>query len=1593
MIAAPTTPVTFPQLLRASAGLALAIALSFSPRGVVAQDVVLSEFVASNGGGFWDEDGDNSDWIELHNSGSTAVDLDGWSLTDDGGDPAKWPLPSLVLSPDAYLVVFASGKDRRTVGNTWDTVVRANDLWRYRMGDTPPTSWQQPSYDDIAWQSGAGPLGYGENGIQTTVPNGTQGLYIRRTFTVEDPSQVLRALLHISFDDGFVAYLNGTEIARSNCCTSPTAGEPGPLEVFNLDDVASLLQPGDNLLAIELRNANQTSSDLLIIPYLTLEFATAPSALRGVVNEVRPIPESHLHTNFSLAQEGEYLALVAPGGTPVAELDPYPPQYATASYGLSGGAYGYFNTPTPGAANSGNVQDVLEPPTLSMEHGFFEEPFKLVMIPETPGSSIRYTLDGSQPTATNGLEYVEPLLIDRTTVVRAIATAPNAINSASVTQTYLFPEDIIRQSSNGAPPPGWPARWGSNATDYGMDPQVVNSREDEVIASLLSLPSFSIVTDLEHLFDEETGIYSNALGYGREWERPTSAELIFPDGTRGFQVNAGLRIRGGYSRNDPNPKHAFRLYFRNDYGPGKLVYPLFGTEGVDEFDTIDLRTSQNYSWAYNGDGRNTMVREVWSRDTQREMGEPYTRSRYYHLYVNGQYWGVFQTQERAEASYAESYFGGDKEEYDVIKSAGLADGYQIEATDGDFAAWRSLWEGTNALARMTSESERTEAYMRLQGLNPDGTRNPAYEVLLDVDNLINYMLVIFYTGNFDSPISGFIGNERTNNFFSMRRRGGESGFVHFAHDNEHTLLPEDNRYTNRTGPYPAGTQFEFSNPQWLHQQLMASAEYRLRFADLAHRHLFNGGVLTTPRVLSRFETRAAQVGPAMLAESARWGDSKRGSPLGPTDWQNEINRLRNNIFPPRNAQIVSQLRTTTRYIDGMPSRGTTSAPLYPSIVAPTFSANGGEVAANYALEMTVPTGQIFYTTDGSDPRLIGGAVAPTADEYTGSITLQNPVTVSARTRTATGWSPLMQAHFRPGSVEASENRLVIAEINYHPANTTPEEEANGYVDREDFEFVELLNNTSQPLDLSGVRFVDGLEFAFGELVVDPGARVLLASNPAALEFRYGSGVPVVGTYSGRLSNAGEQLTIAGPDGGVLASVDFGDDRPWPTRADRAGSSLELISPDAPVDDASNWRASFDYLGSPGSAGSAAPPGIVINEVLTNSVNPVVDAIELHNPTAADVDISGWYLSDSFDFRKYRIPDGTRVPAGGYVTFDEADFNPPDDSTAFALNGDRGESIWLLEAQGGEIRRFVDEAHIPATREGEALGRWPNGSGEFFSMTAASFGAANPGPRIGPVVIREIMYEPIGNNENLEYIEVFNAGSTAEDLTNWTIDDAVSFTFPAGVTLGPDESVVVVGFDPANQGKSRALRQAYWYLGGSRLAGPWTGRLDNAGEPIVLYRAIPASDPQNPMPQVLEDRVTYSSAAPWPTDAAGEGAALRRVDPFAFSNDAANWSAERRAVKSEQGDEMPARTFALAPPYPNPARETATIVLSIPTAQRVQVQVYDVLGRRVAQLHDGMLEGGREHRLEFRTGRLSSGLYLIRAAGAGVEDTASITVVR
>lgn len=667
-----------------------------------------------------------------------------------------------------------------------------------------------------------------------------------------------------------------------------------------------------------------------------------------------------LHTTYNLSALGEEIGVFAPDGVTLLDSIVYGPQTTNISVGRfpdGAGSFQVMTTPTPLEANVPGLSDFVAPVVVSPSRGFYTSSQLVVLSTETPEARVVYTLDGSTPTEDDAV-YTEPLMINGTTTLRVRAFRDGFLPTPTETHSYIFLSDVVVQSPNQEPPgPGWPPfnndPIAGQTMDYGMDPNVVNDPRyrDRMVEALTQVPTMSIVTDLENLFDAQTGIYVNAGLKGEEFERPASLELIYPDGREGFQIDAGTRMRGSSSLQNSNPKHAWRFFFRNEYSRPQLEYPLFEEEGVAAFRKVDLRNEQNFSWARGNLVGVTMMRELIWRDVQGAMGHPYTRSRQYHLYVNGHYWGLVMTQERADAWFAASYLGGEREDYDVIKANAEAV-HVTGPTDGTIDAWQRFWELTNA--GYCDDA----AYLRVQGLNPDGTRNPEFEVHLDETNLIDYMLITFYSGSVDGPLGKWSDNTLVNNYYAIRNRNGERGWVHMVHDFETTAM---DLFENRLGPYPAGERLQDFSAQWIHQKLMEHPEYRMQFADRAQRHLFNGGVLTQEWLTERFLQRAAEIDAAVIGESARWGDSKQEPPATLDDnWQPALDYFLNTFFPIRGSIVLGQMR---------------SAGLFPTTPAPRFTVagnpqHGGEIAADgrVGFDGISSGGTVFYTMDGSDPR-------------------------------------------------------------------------------------------------------------------------------------------------------------------------------------------------------------------------------------------------------------------------------------------------------------------------------------------------------------------------------------------------------------------------------------------------------------------------------------------------------------------------------------------------------------------------------------------------------------------------------------------------
>ena len=520
---------------------------------------------------------------------------------------------------------------------------------------------------------------------------------------------------------------------------------------------------------------------------------------------------------------------------------------------------------------------------------------------------------------------------------------------------------------------------------------------------------------------------------------------------------------------------------------------------------------------------------------------------------------------------------------------------------------------------------------------------------------------------------------------------------------------------------------------------------------------------------------------------------------------------------------------------------------------------------------------------------------------------------------------LVAATAVPAAPTPCQVSLRVSKLMYNPPGPTGAENAAiPYLLDTDFEFIELVNTGTNALDLGGARFVQGVDFTFASnTLLAAGARLVIVANPDAFALRYGTHATVAGAYSGFLDNGGETLQLLDPRGEEILEFTYKDG--WAPITDGLGFALVVDDESADWtswDEKSAWRTSGLLNGSPGEPdpGPPAVPAVVIGEVLAHTDPPLLDAIELFNPDDAGADVGGWYLTDEFSVpRKYRIPPGTVIPSRGRIVVDATQFNADSNSpTAFQLSS-TGDAAWLFSADASSnLTGYVHGFGFGASANGVSFGRHVTSEGEehFVAQASRTLGAADAGPRVGPVVIGEIMYHPPegGANEDarLEFIELRNTGGaavplhdTAAPTNRWRLTGAVEFDLPPGAEIAAGAALIVVGFDPAVPADLAVFRAAYPGASNAAVVGPWSGRLDNAGEAVELFMP----DPPNPdgVPWVLVERVDYGDRAPWPAAADGGGASLQRIAGGAYADDSINWfpatpSAGSASDLSADGDE-------------------------------------------------------------------------------------------
>lgn len=687
------------------------------------------------------------------------------------------------------------------------------------------------------------------------------------------------------------------------------------------------------------------------------------------------------HTNFRLSALGEFLAITQADGITISDqfAPAYPTQFTDISYGppTDGGDPLFFATPTPGAPNAHGSPGVVSDTKFSVDRGFFDEAFDLAITSETPEATIRYTLDGSLPSLSNGQTYRAPLTINDTTNIRAIAylDALNFIPTNVDTHTYLFVDRVAEQSST---PPGWATDWGFDSqvgrvipSDYEMDPRVVNdvlsirSPGYSMREALLDIPSVSITmkqSDFVKAEDQKTGGDTQSIyGTPRErFEKICSVEYLLPDGTPGFQEDCKIEAHGNSSRTPTRmQKHSMRLTFSGEVGVGKLRYNLFPDSPVAQFNKLVLRACFTDSWALASwsaaryrPNDSLYMRDVWMKETFGAMGQQTSYGNFVHVYVNGVYFGLHNLTERIEDDFYADHVGGEKEDWEV---------------NSDLATPGPLWN--SMLSTLNGPIQTAAGY-------------EAAKEKLDVENYADWVILHLFGDAEDWPVK--------NSYAAANAASGDGRYRFNIWDQEIALDKYSwNRYNeNGTGLVPF-------------QRLRRNEDFQMLFADRIYKHMFDNGALTVANANARFIDICDDIDKAIVAESARWGDVQASTPYGDTagsstnidadyypptinnpiyftreqHWVVERDNVISNYLPTLHDQTDS--RSFIRELRGQS--------LYPSIDPPHFSQLGGVVAVNFPLQLTSTEGTVYYTIDGSDPRLSGGTINPTAGSVGGSV--------------------------------------------------------------------------------------------------------------------------------------------------------------------------------------------------------------------------------------------------------------------------------------------------------------------------------------------------------------------------------------------------------------------------------------------------------------------------------------------------------------------------------------------------------------------------------------------------------------------------------
>ena len=1305
-------------------------------------------------------------------------------LVNPGGQPLA-PSTTIATGTNAFFLGDNSG-----TGN--------NGTWRLDYLRMQPGAFGPVAEPDLFG-------GLIRTDLEPLMPNVSAAAFIRIPFTLSGAApQFSNLVLRVRYDDGFMAYLNGAEVARRNA----------PLAL----DWNS--------------NALTNRADALALAAETIELTAFAGALREGTNILA-------FQALSSAPEAARCLLAA-------ELEGVRIHQANVIY----------TNATPGATNGPGRLPSLEQVDFSLASQLFTTNLTLVLTHPESGAAIYFTRDGTAPSADNGTLYTSPITITNSVSIRAVAVLA------------------------------------------GFSPSPVKS--ESFIKVGADLANFTSPLPILVLHNFGAGAVPGVNGYGpfndgsyvAQVARQPAALAILAPGTNGLTAftnsvavasRAGLRLRGTSSFNFVRKSYSLETWTETDEEGRDL--PLLGMPADNDW-VLYGPSPSNYD--------DVLIHNSFIFELARQSGYPAPRWRFVEVFLNtngtdlaaANNLGLYLLMERIKR-------GRDRVDFPPLSADGAQGGWMLSidrmdslpvgfSTNSGLAPRHFHTAGPDRILQTEDDNQR--GYQNLTGPSglpprrddfPDNYNSffnfdspGGWEILsaqrAAIQNYLRAFDLALSGPDFADPALGYAPYVDVDNFVhhyicqnfpkntdciflsTYLLRESPQAKLKFG-----PLWDFDRAFNKNSGGSTAPSNDLYYASRVFYPRLFQDSDFKQAYIDKWQ--TLRRGAFATSNLLAIADAQTAEITAAVAARSG----------LTAAAWSNNL------------VTFKTWLQQRAMALDGQ------------FLMMPAFNQEGGAIANGFLVILTnlSPGSTVFFTLDGTDPRARGGGIAATAQAWPQTITLNATTVVRARSLQGTNWSGLAEAVFYPPQ---DLSRLTLTEIMYNPPSL-------GATNGDGFEFLEIQNRGTNTLNLSGLHFSAGLSFTFTNgTLLEPGQFFLLGRDAAALAALH-PGVVVNGLYTGRLDNAGETLTLSTALGTPVFSVAYNDRAPWPVAADGFGFSLVPKDPDAAQapDHGAHWRASSLPGGSPGAPDpEPAIPPIVINEVLSASVPPLSDAIELFNPSGATAEMGGWFLTDDPGYPwKYRIPDGTVLSHGGFLVFTEADFNPtPGTNVSFALNA-LGDDAYLFSADtNGTLTGYSHGFSFGAVEPGATFGRHVTSDGKehFPPPIIATLAATNSGPRVGPLVISEIMYNPPPGG--VEYLELANLSAAPLPLfdpnypsNTWRLNGA-GFSFPAGAVVPPGESVLVVATNP------ESFRLANGLAADALIYGPLTGALQDSGERLTVERpGAPATNGVIPFYPV--DEVRYNDRAPWPAAADGSGLSLQRVDLSAFGSEPTNWTAQ------------------------------------------------------------------------------------------------------